>query len=627
MERDRILPVHLNCPIVLLTALFVLMTCGPGAAVAPGNGGSSPIAVRYQEAKDYYLLLLRDEQVRGDRRNWLRCVGDFRRIYADEPRGEFAPGALFTLAKLYYRMYMQFADQADLDESIANYDHVWTTFPDNSLADDALFWSAEIHLKDRKDPDRAAELYALQVKRFPDGDKYSQALSRLREIDAEFATGLPALLTGPDHREDLVAVLPVKYWSSDDYSRIVISSSSAVSYTSTLAAMQEGRPRKLHIDFSQSAIEARYAVPVGIQEGLLQKIHSVQLDPTTVRVNLEVEAISSYKIFSLNDPFRVIVDIHGPQKIITASKTLPELHQERIAALQSGPLPALEPVRKKSSPAGRRERDASIPEEQLIVLQGNHKRIAGLSISPGEDGSLAALSLAQQLGLGVRRIVIDPGHGGKDPGAMAHGLKEKDIVLQVAKKTAQRLRSTYAYDVILTREDDRTLPLEERTAIANTAKADLFISIHVNAHPRPTTRGIETFFLNLATNSEAMRVAARENATSAHNISDLQDILTDLMQNSKIQESSILAEYVQNSLVSGLLANNFQTRDLGVKQAPFYVLIGAEMPSILAEISFISNPGDAGQLRQEKYLDAIAGRIAAGVAGYVEHQATAALQL
>ena len=206
------------------------------------------------------------------------------------------------------------------------------------------------------------------------------------------------------------------------------------------------------------------------------------------------------------------------------------------------------------------------------------------------------------------------------------GLKEKDITLKVARLTADKLRQ-HNYEVILTRNSDRYLPLEERTAIANTSKADLFVSIHVNAHPNRETRGVETFYLNLATNTEAVRVAALENSTSSLNISDLQDILTDLMQNDKIQESSVLAEYVQNKLVAGLRESRFTTMDLGVKQAPFYVLIGAEMPSILAEISFISNPLDAKMLRQDHFLNEVAEQIAAGVSGYVDHQATAALQL
>jgi len=159
------------------------------------------------------------------------------------------------------------------------------------------------------------------------------------------------------------------------------------------------------------------------------------------------------------------------------------------------------------------------------------------------------------------------------------------------------------------------------------AGADLFVSIHVNAHPNKSIRGIETFYLNLATNAEAMRVAARENATSTHNISDMQDILTDLMQNSKILESSRLAQFVQNNMVAGLRQHKYSVKDHGVKQAPFYVLIGAQMPAILAEISFITNKKEAKLLQNGGYLKDIADQIAAGVAAYVSHHSTTAARL
>ena len=235
------------------------------------------------------------------------------------------------------------------------------------------------------------------------------------------------------------------------------------------------------------------------------------------------------------------------------------------------------------------------------------------------------ISLAQQLGLGVRKIVIDPGHGGKDPGAMAFDLKEKDIVLKVSKKIEKILKKSYRYEVALTRTKDVYIPLEERTALANTQNGDLFISIHVNAHPDKTKGGIETYFLNLATNADAMRVAALENATSTHNISELQHILTNLMKNSKIDESSRLAQFVQTNLMLGI-EQKYKTRDLGVKQAPFYVLIGAEMPAILSEISFITNPGEAKLLQDELYLNKIAEQIAAGIAAYVDHHHTAVVK-
>jgi N-acetylmuramoyl-L-alanine amidase len=624
----------LSRSLLLLALLCSLMAVAPPLSAQDllTNGeSSSPAALQYLKAKDYYYLLVRDEKTQGDRQNWLKGIEDFRRIYREDPKGELAPNCLFMMAKMHYRMFMRFKDSKDLEDSLANYREIWTGFPENTLADDALFWSGEILLKDKKNPVQAAQLYTTQVERFPQGDKYVEAVSRLRDLDAKHRTGLPAALQGKNAYDSLVKVLPVKYWSSDDYTRIVIRSSGPVRYSSTLADQQENKPRRLDIDFIQSTIETQYTTPVPIRDGLLQQIHSSQYNPTTVRVSLDIDGISSYKIFSLNDPFRVVVDIHGPQNIIATPKSLPDLKQGQIAAtvqVRAEPetTPALKPTARKSRLEPKEPVLAGTPQGQVVILEDRKKRDPRTAAGAGARPATGGLSLAQQLGLGVRRIVIDPGHGGKDPGAMAHSLKEKEITLKVAKKAAAVLQDTYNYEVILTRTKDIFLPLEERTAMANTHKADLFISIHVNAHPRQTTSGVETFFLNLASNTEAMRVAARENATSSHNISDLQDILSDLMQNSKIQESSILAEYVQKRLSTGL-GSRYATKDLGVKQAPFYVLIGAEMPAILAEISFISNPKEAERLRQDEYLGEIARQIAAGVAGYAEHQATAALQL
>jgi N-acetylmuramoyl-L-alanine amidase len=179
--------------------------------------------------------------------------------------------------------------------------------------------------------------------------------------------------------------------------------------------------------------------------------------------------------------------------------------------------------------------------------------------------------------------------------------------------------------VVLTRNRDVFLPLEERTAIANANKSDLFISIHTNAHSDRAKSGIETYFLNLATDAGAMRVAAFENATSTHNIGELQDILTTLMKKSKIDESTRLARFVHTNLVTGF-GQHYKPRDLGVKQAPFYVLLGAQMPAVLAEISFITNQEEAKLLQNEEHLNKIAAQLAAGIAAYVDHHHTAALK-
>lgn len=629
MIQNLLLPRKYSFIFSLFLLLLTLLN-SPDTLVAEENSFTSHLSateLRYKKAKDYYYQLRRDKNIQDNRQNWIEGTSDFRQIYLDDTKGELAANCLFMLATMHYRMYLRFHTQADMDEAITYYSDVWLRFPDNTLADDAIFWTAEIYRLHKNKPEQAAQLYSKQIKRYPDGDKYAQALNRLREINVTDKIPDSKVLISPSADSDLTKVLPIQYWSSDDYTRIVIRSSGPVTHTSKLLEKTAHQPRKLFIDFAHSSIDKQYTASIPVKDGLLQKIQSEQLDPDTVRIALDLESISTYKIFSLNDPFRVIVDVHGQQKVLSTSKTPPQLKQERVELTQKKiPAQTNSPTSNTSTTAEPQEQYVE-QNEPFIVLNENNKRKPGTK-SSGENKTIQTeLSLAQQLGLGVRRIVIDPGHGGKDPGAMGFGLKEKEIALNVALKTADQLQSIYKYEVIMTRDNDRSLPLEERIAIANTRKADLFVSIHVNAHPNTTTSGVETFYLNLATNTEAMRVAALENATTTMNISDLQDILTDLMQNSKIQESSVLAKYVQSRLVSGLRENRYSTTDLGVKQAPFYVLIGAEMPAVLAEISFISNPQDAKRLRQEKYLEEIARQIAAGIAGYVDHQATAALQM
>ncbi|MCI5131858.1 MAG: N-acetylmuramoyl-L-alanine amidase, partial [Candidatus Electrothrix sp. EH2] len=441
-------------------------------------------------------------------------------------------------------------------------------------------------------------------------------------------------------------VLPVQYWSSDNYSRVVIKSSEPVSYQANLFNQQSGVPQRLFIDFKKSYIPPQYRSPVALEDGLLKRIQTSQLDATTVRVYLDTQSIADYKVFNLKDPFRVVVDVRGGKGRaalrVPKRKVAPRIITDIKQAVKQ---PLLVHSGKKKEAAGEKDTEVAKKSETPPVLESVAKSTLPLApktktekiilprkrkMVPGAAGSKQSpagenLTLAQQLGLGIRRIVIDPGHGGKDPGAVGFGLKEKDIVLNVAKKIRKILEKKNGYEVILTREGDVSLSLEERTAIANTKEADLFLSVHVNAHPEEGVRGVETFYLNLATHTEAMRVAALENATSTHNMSEMQDILAELMQNEKINESSQLAELVQVNLISGLKRQHFYVKDLGVKQAPFYVLIGAEMPAILAEISFITNRHEAKLMKNERYLQTLAEQIAAGVLSYAEKQRTAAL--
>ncbi len=236
--------------------------------------------------------------------------------------------------------------------------------------------------------------------------------------------------------------------------------------------------------------------------------------------------------------------------------------------------------------------------------------------APPAENLQGRFSLSRQLGLGISRIVIDPGHGGHDPGAQTRGLNEADLVLDVALRLQQLLLKASGFEVVLTRDTDIFIPLEERTAIANRAGADLFLSIHANASRNAKAHGVETYFLNFASNPDAEAVAARENSASGQTMHNLPDIVRAITLNNKLDESRDFATLVQRAMIDKLSASNKQIRDLGVRQAPFVVLIGAGMPSILAEISFLTHQQEGKLLKTPAYRQKIAEALFAGVQEY-----------
>ncbi len=628
-----------QCFLILLL-LFLFLPAVPATATDDAYSARSDLESHYQQAKFFFNQLKTTSTLGASRDNWLKGAGNFRRIYLAEPKSDLAPACLLMLGRLYSDMYRTFGKGIDLGEAISYYRDVDALFPGNRLADDALFAVGLLLLEDVRDPQRAAKSFGRIVTDYPEGDMRNAAETKLKELSQQYDIPLPRVMVGDPQLLNLTNVLPVKYWSSDDYTRVVINTSGPVTYREELLERIGNQPRRLYIDFQDSYIEPRFRAPVPIEDGLLKRIRTGQFSPDTVRVVLDIESISSYKIFSLPSPFRVVIDVLGQDKASLAGPPA----TPTAPSQPSPPPPPLAGQRDRDTDADSRQpslarQQPTTPqtqkidparksaEQSLVVLRERKKTsLATSSRSDSaalreaaipEAGSTAPLSLAQQLGLGIRTIVLDPGHGGKDPGAIAYGMKEKDIVLQVAKRLADELRRDLGVTVILTREDDVFLPLEERTAIANTSGADLFVSLHINAHPSPQIKGFETYFLNLSTNDEAMRVAARENATSAHQMSDLQDILLDIMRNSKINESARLARQVHGSIASGLANPPFTLKDMGVKQAPFYVLIGAEMPAILLELAFISNPDDARLLGDGSFIEQMAGTISAGIRSYI----------
>jgi len=257
--------------------------------------------------------------------------------------------------------------------------------------------------------------------------------------------------------------------------------------------------------------------------------------------------------------------------------------------------------------AGQALREASLADNPPATGDAfSEATIAPAPAAPPAKNLAGGFSIARQLGLGVSRIVIDPGHGGHDPGAKGKGITEAKLVLDVALRLEKLLQKIPGIEVVLTRRADDFVPLQERTALANHEGADLFLSIHANASASGQARGIETYYLNFADNLSAASVAARENAASGQAMGALPDFVKAIALNNKLDESRDFATYVQRSMIERLRATNKTTKDLGVKQAPFVVLIGAAMPSVLAEISFVTNAQEVKLLGGAAYRQRIA---------------------
>jgi N-acetylmuramoyl-L-alanine amidase len=292
----------------------------------------------------------------------------------------------------------------------------------------------------------------------------------------------------------------------------------------------------------------------------------------------------------------------------------PLLASRRIAPTWSRRPPSVAP---QSAGAIRDAVASRAPLAPETIVAEDLPAAAGGPASPPSRNSNGGFSIARQLGLGVSRIVIDPGHGGYDPGAMGKGVTEAELVLDIALRLEKLLMQKVAdVDVVLTRRTDDFVPLQERTAIANREGADLFLSIHANASESGQARGIETYFLNFANNLSAAAVAARENAASGQAMGALPDLVKAIALNNKLDESRDLATFVQRSMIERLRSANKGIKDLGVKQAPFVVLIGAAMPSVLAEVSFVTNAQDARLLRSSAYRQRIAEALLNAVRKY-----------
>ena len=345
------------------------------------------------------------------------------------------------------------------------------------------------------------------------------------------------------------------------------------------------------------------------------EIHDVRyhIHPSFTRVVVEIGKVRDYNFNQLRSPDRVYVDIyqvklnpslHGQSYLVQCDY----LDQVRIA--QKNPSTVRAVIDLDFSKAYYKV--WHLPDPFRIIIDVYPKDVPDLP-----PPSKLKTSIIRQLGLGIRRVVIDPGHGGKDPGCIGnqHKLQEKEVVLDVSLRL-KALLEALGLEVVMTRETDIYLPPETRSVIANQKQADIFISVHANANRSRKLSGVETFYLNLSQDPTVVETAARENATTTKNIGQMRETIQKILQNTNILESMELAQTIQKNLVHTLSQKYSAVRDLGVKGGPFWVLIKTEVPSVLVEISFLSNPAEEEKLRDPQYLERIALGIYQGIIAY-----------
>ena len=377
-----------------------------------------------------------------------------------------------------------------------------------------------------------------------------------RETDHRLPGPAPAI---PPNK---TAVTAIRFLSWQNYTRVMLELSQEAKYE--VRRLKEdpakGVPARLYVDIqgARVAMTSKDAIPV--DDGLLSQVRIGQYSEDIVRVVLDMTNLGAHNAFVLPSPYRLVIDIYGQKALAPTAPIVAPAITADLAKSKVAPAPPIQ---------------------------------------------------------GLRKIVLDPGHGGKDPGAIGNGgIAEKDLVLSIARKLAAKLKKEMNVQVVLTRNDDRFVPLEDRTALANAEDADLFISLHMNASPNSEARGIETYYLDNTSDEAAIRLAARENSTARKNVSDLQFILSDMTQNLKLEDSITLAHRLQGAAVGGMGKVLGEVKDLGVKKALFYVLVGARMPSVLVEMFFISNREEGRAMGQGLYQDAMVDALFDGIQKY-----------
>lgn len=567
-------------------------------------------------------------------KDYRRVVEAYRRVYYLDPGSSKASASVTAVAELLAGMGHQFDDAKALRAAIGQYKFLLREYPGNPYRGLALLSMAQIYQDDLHEAGQAKAIYQQLLKEYPrskHAEEARQALARIKPAHKQvLAKSARTRIPQPSGDDGLARVTGIRYWSTADYSRVAVDLDSDITFHSQRLQHPDRVVFDLHWTRLSPSLAKKSFEP---KDGLLKNIRVSEYQPGNARLVLEGKDLGNYSAFLLPNPDRLIIDVHGhnaqeavrtaASKALKAVPTEPDARKGAETAAGRRPeVPApLIISDEDANPAApdktaRRQRPPFLPPSAKrparVVIREGGEEVEAREARPTASGDR---SLIRALGLKIGKIVIDPGHGGHDTGTIGpNGLEEKDLVLDVGLRLGKLLEQRLGADVVYTRRDNTFIPLETRTAIANQAHADLFISIHANSSHNPDARGVETYYLNFTTSRDALEVAARENAVSDQSIYQLQKLVKTIALQEKVEESREFAADVQQALYTGL--RNPAIHNRGVKKAPFVVLIGAKMPSILAEISFVSNPQDERKLRSPAYRERIALALYRGISRY-----------
>lgn len=547
---------------LLLFSLFLLL---PAAAAMAAD-----VNTQYQSARTE-MDRLRADPKRGMQRDpWNRLAETFLRLYTANPQWNNAPAALYRSALALDELARRSARKKDAQAAVERYLQVSAAHPTAVLADDALFRAAKLRLERLDDPAGAKILLDRLEKDFSKGDMLpaAQALRRKLLSAGETASAPQAernLLSGGTTSPALLT--QVSWQSRRNLARVNITLDKATAWSlrSLGPDSQAGLPARLVLELPGVKPESSVKPGARVTGSLLTRLRVDLGAPGTTRILMDFSTIKRFSVKEGKNPFRLT---------ITASAT-----------------------------------DGALPDGKLVG-----QAIRSASGRPG--GVQVPSDIAEQLGLSLKTIVVDAGHGGNDPGTQHNGVVEKDVALDIALRLGKILEKQGLH-VRYTRTDDTKVPLEERTRFANQTGGDLFLSVHVNAHPTNNgMSGIETYFLDFASSSAAARLAGVENTLSERHLGDLESLLADLMLGARTQESRRLADSVQRACLDSLKKAGSEIRDGGVRSAPFHVLLGSTMPGVLIEVGYCTNKAEAERLLRPAYRQTLAAAIARGVLRY-----------